>query len=292
MLDDTTYTYIAPEIAPFISKLVEVQKAEIMDSVGGFPTIVINNESELPTYQEAIDEGLVNENGFLLYGYATLQGDAWYLGSLNDIEQTINWDVSEKLDVENEVNFNEPGVLMHNYLFVRQNGGDITKTSYWVYSNNEWFNVDELSPGTGGLKLGINSYGVDASPRGQKELPLDWLKFEICTNYGGEEELEWEELPIITYAVYEPEIEITYNGFHCYLGYISGYPMPTGDNRKQYIRISFVGDEGSGLNPFTGGDFFIKINNVIDWRIGDNEPCMFDLEGLTSITLQVTQFPF
>ena len=291
LLDDTRYDLFIPVSEDIgygvrTSKLVEVQKAEIANSIMGYPTIVIQEESELPTYQQAVVGGLVNEDGDMIYCYATLQGNAWYDGWVDDEEQIIVWDSVDKLDIENEIHFTDD----YTYLFVRQNGGIVTKTSYWIYSDDEWFNVDELGSGSDDLKLGINSYGVDDYGIGQKELPLDWLKLEICTNYDGEEELEYEELPIITYATYkDTEREILYNEYYNYLGYISGYPMPTSDNRMQHIRLSVKDDI---INPFSGGSFFVRINNNNDWRIGDGEAYTMDIEGLTSITLNVQKYPF
>ena len=120
---------------------MEVQIAQLVE-YSLLPTIIIQDESQLPTYEQAVEQDLIDNNGNIKCDYATLEGYAWY-GTVDS--ETIVWSDYSK--------YNQPiNIIDKTYseeigLFVRQDGGEVIETSYWVYSDGEWYNVDELGNG-------------------------------------------------------------------------------------------------------------------------------------------------
>ena len=126
--------------------------------------------------------------------------------------------VFETIPYEKIINYK---LLPHNIWYFTPKGGEVTEISYWIYTNDEWVNVDEM-PDHNTVKLGVTCtnglYNVTT-------LPLD----TITVTY---DDVDYK---VIQYAETREAIEsgekVTY------YGYIE-VPMSTQDTLTHTIKVS------------------------------------------------------
>ena len=92
-------------------------------------------------------------------------------------------------------------------------------TSYWIYTNNEWVNIEDI----GTIVLPVVSYGSSGKDNGL-ELP----NFEFTVN--------GNKVDCVQYKINTAE------GRTSYFGYITGISLPTENNTIYSISVRFIGD--------------------------------------------------
>lgn len=146
--------------------------------------------------------------------------------------------VFETIPYEKIINYQ---LLPHNIWYFTPKGGEVTVTSYWIYSNDEWVNIDEMTdPNT--VKLGVTCTNGDYGRT--TTLPLD----TITVTY---DDVDYK---VIQYAETREAIEsgekVTY------YGYIE-VPMSTQDNLTHTIKVStteLIHRHWCYMVPGDGGD--------------------------------------
>lgn len=96
---------------------------------------------------------------------------------------------------------------------------EITETSYWIYTNDNWFNVDDV----GAIVLPVVSYGGSMKDNG-----LELSNFEFTVN--------GHKVECVQYKVYTTEDRTSY------AGYITGISLPTENNTTYSISARFIGE--------------------------------------------------
>lgn len=153
--------------------------------------------------------------------------------------------------------------LPDNHWYFTPKTGEVTVTSYWIYSKGEWTNIDELPTVTLSVKTTFSDVVLE----------------DFTLTCGG------VELPIVHYATREssPMEEAIY---HYEFGYVV-VPTPTNDNYQYNITLTYT---GSYYGPF--GVLNIDENGEItttsfDNGIGDRQVSL-NIAGLTELAIVYT----
>lgn len=226
-----------------------------------FNKYTVHPVTTLPTAQEAVEnylDELIANNGFLAVeiegqikecvadngnyywmNNPEIGAPNFYIGGENPVVYTgaLQWE-----NIPSEVIFDTipyQKIINENpdiWEFHPQKAGEII-TSYWIYTNGEWVNIDEI-PDPNLIKIGITctngNYNVQT-------LPLDALKIVY-------DDVEYK---ITQYAktVYEGEVVNTIT----YYGYIE-IPMPTQDNLTHTISVA--------AGPILMGNWYFSVISV------------------------------
>ena len=201
----------------------------------------INDTSELPTAKQAVDGNMCDVDGFVDYPiYITLQNKLAYwnetetdtyswdqrkqkfgvVGSTSFVEYTgeLQWD-TETISVINKIDASLLDIGRVIPVFNPQPAH--TEVSYWIYSNNEWVNIDEI-PDPNTVKIGITctngDWNVPTLPLNTITVTYDDVDYRV-TQYA-ETRVPTEQSDTVTYYGY---IEV---------------PMPTQDSLTHTFKVA------------------------------------------------------
>lgn len=197
-LDGSVFNYPTNSqgIIPLVLTNELDKKWALNDTVVAFSTCQnMNSESGLPTAKQAVDNNMCNIMGLVMYpipiilsqniNYSNLfktETYQWVPGSRQFIEKstgeqytgTLEWEtypITQINKIDFSIDFNKDDL----YIFAPQSAH--TEISYWIYSNDEWVNVDDIGKPSG--------FTISLVSKGNSRDGIDGIsfdKFEITVN--------------------------------------------------------------------------------------------------------------
>lgn len=295
-LDGSVFNYPTNSqgIIPLVLTNELDKKWALNDTVVAFSTCQnMNSESGLPTAKQAVDNNMCNIEGLVMYPIPIVLSQninctnlletetySWVPGFRQFIEKStreqytgsLEWEtypIAQINKIDLSIDFNKDDL----YIFAPQSAH--TEISYWIYSNSEWVNIDEIPVPSTSLGVTYSNFRL--------EHPNVPNVNEAVDIYYGEEKLEINDYYVYYPRTEEPEPTVAY-------ATVSGLPQLTSETHlfKLVICPKLVVDtETDRLSISVNG------RNVYEsqWRQEIPPEITVLVEGIGQIEINVVQLP-